>query len=241
MNNFLTNNDDFFVVDNKVYKSEKDIIKLIRSAINNEKIVIIKSFVSSGNTINLREKIYSWGSSIQNEPPQTFQNNTNYKVLENGISPYQKTLHYYQAYNFHDAPNLSFYNQLSEVFDPLINFFNNYRQSSLSLKDVNNNKSLRPQLLHFFKGGGFLASHIHQKEPQNIGLILMASQRFIDFKKCTIAFEKDDHIIDPGDLLEVGDLLVFNYGQRHWVTSCDIEEKMSYDNSGFWIFTLPYY
>jgi len=51
----------------------------------------------------------------------------------------------------------------------------------------------------------------------------MGSKRFVDFDNCTIVFEENDQVIDPIDILEPGDLLVFNYGQKHWVTSCDIE------------------
>ena len=232
---------NFLVIDSHIYNSEPSVIEAIRTAINSEKIVILKNFVSALDVLSLRNEVYSWGGTVPLEPPQSFHDKSNYTSIEKGVSPSQKTLHYYQAYNLHDSSNTPFTNNFNNVFKPMVKLFNRYRETDVEIIDDNHGFSLRPQLLHFFKGGGFLSSHYHKKDPQEIGLILMASKRYSDFEDCTVAFVKDDQIIDPIELLELGDLLLFNYGQQHWVTSCDIEDKMRFDNSGFWIFTLPYY
>ena len=237
--------DNIFIIDtqfNPTLISENPLfMNDLRGNINNENVVIIKNFISADLISDAKIIVFNWGKSQKIKEPQTYLPNDNYKIIEKGVSPNQKTLHYYNAYNFNNSISHLKSSSLNKIFKSMEDFFNAYTLLGANCEKGDRIK-LRPQLIHFQKGGGFLSSHIHKKLPQEIGLILVGSKKGIDYNKCDIGFQKNKEIINTLQVCEIGDLIVFNYGQTHWVESCDIQEKID-ENSmdGLWIFTLPYY
>ena len=101
---------------------------------------------------------------------------------------------------------------------------------------------LHPQAIHYPAGGGYLAAHIHKKSPQEIGVIVHGTQKGRDYTSGSTGFQTKDGIVDTDDLCRPGDMIVFNYGQLHWVTPCEMEKALDAQSiAGRWVFVMPYY
>ena len=102
---------------------------------------------------------------------------------------------------------------------------------------------LRPQIIHYPRGGGYLAEHIHQFEPQKFGLILNLSNCGTDYQEGGTFFRGgDEELIQGGEIGKKGRVIVFKYDLPHGVNVIDRNSQLSWDaEDGKWSAVLPLY
>lgn len=172
--------------------------------------------------------------------------NDNYHSIEQGVSQYQKTLHYFHGYIFNNIPKLpaSLRTPIHGLFYSLVSFYNNLTAQHLQLGEtLLDGKKIRPQIFQYPMGGGMFAAHSHPLEPQKIGMILGFSKRNRDFQEGGTGFESPDgKIIDTSEDHDIGDIILFRYDLKHWVTPCDINDPLNpRSKSGRWTAVIPIY
>lgn len=169
----------------------------------------------------------------------------NYHSLEKGVSPLQKSLHYFHAYVFNAIDELpAELVQVKALFASLAGLYNALTAQRRPLSGAHEDgKRFRPQVFQYPAGGGMFAAHKHALEPQKIGLILGFSKRGRDFMEGGAGFEAPDGtIIDTGGVQDIGDIVLFRYDMKHWVSPCDIHSKLDDAKSnGRWSAVLPIY
>jgi len=219
--------------------------------LDEKKVVVLKSVFPSDALLKLRDAVFAWGkmpASIAVD--KTNLGRKNYQAIERGVSAYQKTLHNYHAYNLNqiDALSTPLSTMLLSVFDPMRDFHNRLTGSNNQFEVSGKRsesvaRSLHPQVIQYPRGGGLFASHVHPFEPQKIGLILAISKRGVDFKTGGAGFEyPDGTMVDTSDVHDIGDMILFRYDLRHWVSFVDLDEKLDYEQAtGRWSAVLPYY
>jgi len=170
--------------------------------------------------------------------------NSNYHAVEQGVSTYQKTLHFYHAYLFNDMAKLpaTLY-PVRDVFHSLAVLHNALTGEKRGLMQEYAGGSFRPQIFQYPVGGGMFAAHVHALQPQKIGVILGFSKRGRDFQNGGSGFElPNGAILDTGREHDIGDILLFRYDLKHWVTPCDIASSVDLNKShGRWTAVLPIY
>jgi len=133
---------------------------------------------------------------------------------------------------------------ISELFDSLVLLYNALTSKRNSLtKVLADGKRFRPQIIQYPSGGGMFAAHVHALEPQKLGLILGFSKRGRDFKDGGAGFEvPDGTVVDTSTIQDIGDIVIFRYNLKHWVTPCDIAGPLVDEcSAGRWSAIIPIY
>lgn len=98
------------------------------------------------------------------------------------------------------------------------------------------------QVIHYPKGGGFLAEHRHPRYPTNYGLIITLSEKNKDFKEGVTNFKLGGNLIKMEEFgITAGDLILFKYDLPHSISPCDPRDVLSFDNKGRWTLVFPVY
>jgi hypothetical protein len=182
--------------------------------------------------------------SVNFEDPK--QLDRNHHVIVRGISSYQKTLHYFHVYGFGDIDMLPSHikTPVHGVFTSMIGLYNQLTEQDAGIDTIfRNTKKIRPQFIQYPVGGGMFATHIHEYDPQKLGFVLAISKRGRDFQEAGTGFEAPDgSIVDTSTVHDIGDLLIFRYDLKHWVTACDINSPLDDTlSSGRWTAAIPIY
>jgi hypothetical protein len=190
----------------------------------------------------MHKAVTAWGKSTPLTAPQTYTNN-NFHAIESGVSPRQKTLHLYHAYNFNNLSQLSpqYAWPLLNVFEPLRSLYCRLTEREIGWADEHQGAKLKPQVIQYPRGGGYFATHVHPRNPQQIGFILSLSKRGVDFRGGAAGFETSDGVaVDTSEFHDLGDIILFRFDLRHWVSPVDIEDSLDLNrNDGRWVVTLP--
>ena len=204
---------------------------------------ILKNVFPAEKLIALRNQVHQWGLATERKPPQTYIDE-NFHSCEAGISPRQKTVHNYHAYNFNHPENLpqKLQSGLMEICEPLRIFQNTLTGNDAHYEANEAGQKLHPQFIQYPSGGGVFGQHIHGLEPQRIGLILACSKRGEDFQQGGTYFEVEGNHLESDHLHDLGDLLLFRFDIPHGISTIDEGEELNYESErGRWTFVLPYY
>jgi len=218
-------------------------LRNIHAAVNEELVVIIRNAFPEHLLNHIRSAIYDWGKTQPLRPPQTTLDE-NFHTVEHGVSPRQKTLHLYHAYNLNQIGQLPADLQAlcTRLYGPMRAFYNAYTGYN-AWWDVRDSvgMKLHPQAIQYPQGGGYLAAHVHKKSPQEIGLIVHGTQIGRDYISGGTGYATQHGSVDTDNLCRVGDMTIFNYGILHWVTPCELEKPLDMQSAlGRWVFTLAY-
>ena len=170
----------------------------------------------------------------------------NHHVMVRGVSPYQKTLHYFHVYGFGDSETLPPHLKMpiQGMFGSLLELYNALTEQNIDMGTrLKGTRRIRPQFIQYPVGGGMFAAHVHEYEPQKLGFVLGISKRGRDFEDASTGFEAPDgSIIDTNLVHDIGDLLIFRYDLKHWVSACDIVQPLDDSlSSGRWTAAIPIY
>lgn len=138
-----------------------------------------------------------------------------------------KTPHVMQLFNIE---KLTMPDELKQIFYPMKDKWEELGGPKVTWDD----NKLRPQIIHYPRGGGFFGKHEHPLEPQKFGLILSLT----DGPGTIFHFPE-------GDLQthrEEGDLTIFRYDIPHSVGMVDPGVPLEFFRpTGRWTAILPYY
>lgn len=218
--------------------------KIADALFERRQIVMLKQLVPSDTLDAIRAAVFAWGQATPLSPPGSLLDD-NFHSFETGVSPRQKTLHTYHAYNFNQIMRLpeQLCVLLLSVWEPMRTFQNRLSGERAHWELDNSGKKLHPQIIHYPAGGGMFAAHVHPFLPQKLGLILALSQRGRDFQTGGAGFElPDGTLVDTAPRHEQSDMVMFRYDLRHWVSFVD--QELALDRNaigGRWVMVLPYY
>jgi hypothetical protein len=229
-------------IDQGCIRPEVPVQEIKHRILQDSTVVILKNTFPAEDLLHFRRTVSEWGKQTPPRDSQTYVEE-NFHAIETGVSPRQKTLHLYHAYNFArilTAPQ-AIATPLLKIFEPLREFYCRLIQRETRWNECVGRAKFRPQVIHYPRGGGHLATHVHPLEPQLIGFILSISKRGIDFKKGAVGFEAlDGSPIDTSEHHDLGDIIMFKFDLKHWVTPVDIDETLNpSDEKGRWVVTLP--
>ena len=206
-------------------------------------VAVVRRAFEPESLANLRGSVHAWGLDKDPMPAQTYVDE-NFHSIEGGISPRQKTVHCYHAYNFNRIRSVDggVKERLLGLFERLSVFQNRLTGQNGAFEPDQAGRKQRPQIIHYPSGGGMFGRHGHPLEPQRIGLVLGLSQRGQDFMSGATWFEVDGRRFGTEDRHDIGDLILFRFDIPHWVTAIDQGETFDpASERGRWTAVLPFY
>jgi len=200
---------------NNSFSIDKATGRQISELVDDEYIITLRSPFTPDELIRLRDAVYQWGEGV----PDKIEPDSAHHYSLFGVSSFQKTEHSYHVYNFGwDGLNnlTSLGEMLSNVFIPLKQLFLELNTEKIG------SKSLKPQLIHYPTGGGFLGNHVHPYEPQKLGIILNLSNKGTDFNTGGNEFFTKRGKFSGCE--EISGITIFRFDLLHGVLPIDREE-----------------
>ena len=137
-----------------------------------------------------------------------------------------ETPHVFQIFRF-EKP---LFNNIQEIFGPMFDKWKELSNNDIKWED----KRVRPQIIHYPKGGGFFGRHSHPRHPQEYGLVL----NLTDGPGTMFHFDDGDYQVQA----KAGDLTIFRYDIPHSVPMIDPGSPLEFHRpTGRWTAILPVY
>lgn len=156
------------------------------------------------------------------------------------VNPPSKTPHLFETFClvFSDDNSKEF-GELKSVFGTMEELWEALLASFSLGNPVAEGQSLRPQAIHYPRGGGFFDWHVHDLAPQGIGLIVGLSKQGRDFATGGTLFRDCEGELDTSDLHDIGDVCLFRYDLEHAVGTVDPSRDLEWGATGRWTLVLP--
>jgi hypothetical protein len=220
-----------------VIEADLDDAALI-DALGDGRVVILKGAFAPDEMIGLRNAAMRWAREEPEFPDGQSPDETpmlNYHRFDDGTYPsaFPHVFHQHGLNALDDLPAY-FRAPAAAVTAVMTNLQNRVAQTGWDVSA----HGLRTKILHYPRGGGFLAEHIHQLEPQRVGLILSLSRVGVDAWGGT-TFETSAGTIDTSEHHDIGDVVMFRYDLPHAVAPIDPGVPLDWDaDTGKWSVVL---
>lgn len=208
-------------------------------ALGEGRIVILKGAFAPEEMIGLRDAAMRWAREEAEFPDGRSPDDTpmlNYHRFDRGTFP-SAVPHMFHQYGLNALDDLPVYfrDAAAPVTAVMTNLQNRVARTDWDVSA----HGLRAKILHYPRGGGFLAEHIHQLEPQRVGLILSLSRLGVDSGGGGTRFETPTGLLDTSDYQDIGDVVMFRYDLPHAVAAVDPSAPIDWDaDTGKWSVVL---
>ena len=208
-------------------------------ALGEGRVVILKRAFAPDEMIVLRNAAMRWAREEPEFPDGRSPDETpllNYHRFDDGTHP-SAFPHVFHQYGLNAIDDLPAYvrDPVAIVTAVMTNLQNRVAQTGWDVSA----RGLRAKILHYPRGGGFLTEHIHQLEPQRVGLILSLSRAGIDARRGGTTFQTPAGTVDTSEHHDVGDIVMFRYDLPHAVVAVDPDVPIDWDSdTGKWSVVL---
>ena len=205
-------------------------------------IVILKGAVSPAECRGARDAVFAWGQVA----PSTLDHP--YKVRRNVhnasyLPPRSEARYIFHGYEFYlDESEFEVNDAVRPIFTRLQQIYHGLTNDNHGFAPGADDYALQPQCIQYPQGGGFFQEHFHDIAPQQIGLILAASEIGVDYEVGAVRFRKHarGEWINTEGHHRIGDVCLFRYDMPHDITPVDPNLPLDWSkNSGRWSFVLP--
>ena len=205
-------------------------------------VVILKGAVSPGECRRARDAVFVWGQTAPRtlDHPLKVRRNVH---MASYLPPKSDARYIFHSYEFHlDGPDADTNRAVRPVFTRLQQIYRELTNDSHGFTPAGDGYVLQPQCIQYPQGGGFFQEHVHDIAPQQIGLILAASEIGVDYEVGAVRFRKHarGEWINTEGQHRMGDVCLFRYDMPHDITPVDPHLPIDWSkNSGRWSFVLP--
>jgi hypothetical protein len=203
------------------------------------RVVILKGAFAPEEMIALRQAASRWAREEPEFPDGKSPDETpmlNYHRFDDGTYP-SRFPHIFHQYGLNSLDELPGYfrEPATAVTAALTDLQNRVSQTDWDISA----QGLRTKILHYPRGGGFLAEHVHALDPQRVGLILSLSRLGVDASHGGTTFETTEGTVDTAEYHDIGDVVMFRYDLPHAVPPVDPGEAIDWDaETGKWSVVL---
>jgi hypothetical protein len=203
------------------------------------RIVILKGAFAPDEMIGLRDAAMRWAREEPEFPDGRSPDETpmlNYHRFDDGTYPssFPHVFHQYGLNALDDLPAY-FRDPAATVTAVMTHLQNRVAQTGWDVSA----QGLRTKILHYPRGGGFLTEHIHELEPQRVGLILSLSRVGVDASSGGTTFQTPAGTVDTSEHHDIGDVVMFRYDLRHAVAAVDPDASLDWNAAtGKWSVVL---
>lgn len=202
-------------------------------------IVIITNVFNREEILSCRQKIYTYGQTTPESNPPRSADTINFHRIDNNhpMMSVKRIAHFFRfSYkNQGDSGIFRFFEPMNYLrnrlagLEPEFTFYEDYK-GYLS----------QPALLHYPRGGGYLQNHVDPVEPQMVEMVMLASEKGVDFKEGGLSIFDNGKWLDIESMCKLGDMILFRPDIPHRVDPVDPDATLEFnENSGRWIFFSP--
>jgi hypothetical protein len=203
------------------------------------RIVELKGVFNPPLVAAFRRAIHSWGRTTPVFPngksPSDFPE-LNYHRIDDGSYP-SLMPHIFHQYGL---------SQIDALDEPLRGMARRFGKllADLQNKVANTNLELSPdalrlKVLHYPAGGGHLAEHAHDIEPQRIGVILSLSSIGDEIEQGGTTFDTPFGMVDVSSCHDIGDIVLFRVNIPHGIPPVDAHKTLDWSSeAGKWSVVL---
>lgn len=202
-------------------------------------IVILKNCFPEVQLDQLRKDVLAWSGSC--EPGLVDRLAAQRSWWRRDINPAaSKTKHTFQTFCFAlDDPTDPIGPKVRPAFVSMARLWTDLTGQAGGFTPDANGRALRPQMINYPVGGGFFDWHIHDLEPQRIGLIVGLTKKGRDYHKGATVFRCGEQVVAIDEFHDIGDIALFRYDLWHGVESIDPDAELDWSGRGRWTMVLP--
>jgi hypothetical protein len=196
------------------------------------RIVTLKGVFAPAAMLDFRRCVHRWSKETLQHPNGKSPRNSpeeNYHRVDDGA--YKSAIaHIFHQYGFNNLDRLPHY-----VGKPAKSIGNAMLELQNAVAKTNFTFSLtgmRFRILRYPSGGGFLNRHVHELEPQRIGLILSLSRLGMDIQSGGTRFLSPFGLVDTSADHDIGDVVLFRFDIPHDVTTIDEGRTLDWNSDG---------
>lgn len=203
------------------------------------RVVILKGVFKPELMIDFRHALRRWSTDTPQYPhgkSMSLAPEENHHRRDEGV--YKSAIaHIFHQYSFNNLDLLPSYVGESGKFigDAMLDLQNAVAKTEFGLSTT----EMRLKVIHYPSGAGFLDRHVHQLEPQRVGLILSLAQMGADTYFGGTRFRSPFGLIDTSLDHDIGDIILFRYDIPHEVTPIDEGQALDWaSEAGKWSVVL---
>ena len=189
-------------------------------------IVILKGVLSADECRRARDAVFAWGQNAQPtlEDPLKVRRNVH---MASYLPPNSRARYIFHSYEFYlgDPGSESDINRaVRPVFTRLRQIYHELTNNNYDFVLSEDGAALLPQCIQYPRGGGFFQEHVHAIAPQQIGLILAASDIGVDYQTGAVQFKMHSggEWINTEGHHQIGDVCLFRYDMPHEITPVEL-------------------
>ena len=201
------------------------------------KIVILKEALDPALVLRFRDNVHQWGNTTppfpHGSPPPS---DINYHRIDDGLIR-SALPHIFHQYGFgnHETLEREVGAETAEIAEAMLKLQNAIAETRFDFSHT----GARLKALHYAAGAGFLEQHVHQLEPQRVGLIAAGSRVGTDFVTGGTYFVTPSGCVDTTREHDIGDIILFRYDLPHGVSVVDQGKTLNWDSiAGKWSIVL---
>ena len=211
----------------------------IHNRLRDGRIVILKGVFKPELMIDFRHALRRWSTETPQYPhgkSMSLAPEENHHRRDEGV--YKSAIaHIFHQYSFNNLDLLpSYVGEAAKLIgDAMLDLQNALAKTEFGFSPI----GMRFKVIHYPSGAGFLDRHVHQLEPQRVGLILSLAQMGADTCVGGTRFRSPFGMIDTSLDHDIGDIILFRYDIPHEVTLIDDGQALDWaSEAGKWSVVL---
>ena len=205
----------------------------------NEDIVICRGVFDAEALKAIKQRVHQFGLITSEQNLQTAVDVVTFHRIDHNHpkSGIQRSVHFYR-FSYRQEDPLA----LLPVFRPLSMFRNVIAglDKEYTFYQDDNGFLSQPSLLHYPRGGGYMARHVDPVIPQRVEMVLVLSTRGSDFQHGGLCVHVNGTDVDVEASLQVGDICMFRPDLPHGVLPIDPEATLDWASmTGRWTMFCP--
>ncbi len=203
------------------------------------RIAILKNVFDPGLMTDFRHALRRWSAETPQYPhgkSMSLAPDENHHRRDEGV--YKSAIaHIFHQYSFNNLDLLPSYigEPAKSIGHAMLGLQNALAATEFGFSST----GMRFKVIHYPAGAGFLDRHVHQLEPQRVGLILSLARMGADTHLGGTRFQTPFGPVDTSLDHDIGDIIMFRYDIGHEVTLIDEGRALDWaSEAGKWSVVL---
>jgi hypothetical protein len=217
---------------------EEPVEKLSQRIVDGD-VIVVQNCFNKQLLLDIRSRIHKFGvTTPEGNPPRDAKTIDFHRIDNNHPKMAVKRIAHFFRFSYANKGETGVF-QVMEPINYLRNAIAGLPEDYSFYEDTDGYLS-QPAVLHYPLGGGYLEPHMDPVFPQFCELVLLVSQKGIDFTEGGLQIKSGDEWVDVESMAKFGDIVLFKPDIPHRVTPIDPHKELEWTSEGGrWIVFSP--